>query len=98
MLAVAFETYAAAESIVTVERPLSVGTKQHRLHGHAACAAGRASLRRLAFALRGAFEILPDNFGERFAEGTKTPLAHDPFGVTDPAVGLMHDRILALFR
>jgi len=95
MLAIAFVAPSATESVVAVERPLCVGTKQHRLHGYAAGRAGRASLRRLSFALRGTFEILPDDLGHGRAAGAKAALVHDPFAVADPALGFPHPGILA---
>jgi hypothetical protein len=97
MLAIAFVAPAAAESVVAVERPFCIGPEKHRLHGHAAGRAGRASLWRLPFAVRGAFEILPDVLGHGCAARAETALIHDPFGMTDPAIGLAHDRILALY-
>jgi hypothetical protein len=52
----------------------------------------------LPFALRGAFEILPDDLGHGSAARAEAALVHDHFAVADAAVGYVHAGILTLAK
>jgi hypothetical protein len=76
------------------ERPWTFRTEENRPCWTAAIDAFRASLWWLQLALSCTFKILPGNFRQGFAARAQAPFAHDAFGMTDPAVGIIHPAIL----